>query len=72
MSEEKKVDGTAVVIPPVVLAMLNYVIKVGLAALAVWLTARYGIVLPIEKSNAKVEAAIVANTVAVKECASFK
>jgi hypothetical protein len=72
MSEEKKPVENPVVIPPVVLAMLNYIIKVGLAALAVWLATRYGIVLPIEKSNAKVEAAIVANTQAVKEAASWK
>jgi len=72
MSEEKKPEAPAIVIPPFVVALVNYVLKVGLPVLATFLFVKYGIVLPIEKSNAKVEAAIVANTTAVKECASFK
>lgn len=72
MSEEKKPETMAVVIPPFILMMVNYLIKVGLPMLAAFLMAKYGIVVPIQQSNAKVEAAIVANTSAVKECASFK
>ncbi len=72
MSEEKKPDAPAIVIPAFVVSLINYVLKIGLPMLATFLFVKYGIVLPIEKSNAKVEAAIRENTATVKECSSFK
>ena len=67
MSEENKPQQpVGVIIPPIVLGMLNYGIKILLPLAALFLFTRWGIVIPIQQSQAKIEAAVREQTAIVQ------